>query len=100
YWNLHERDLRREGDQLFVGDTPLRFFHFSGLEPDKPWVISKYVVDRPRVVLSEYPHAADLCDWYLHELAGVSAFDSRTYAFDHLSDGTRLSQLMRIVYRD
>src|SRR5262249_35273130 len=100
YWNLHERELRRVGDDLMIGDVPLRFFHFSGLEPERPWVISKYVVDKPRVVLSEYPEAAALCDWYLEQLAGASAPDAPWYAFDRLPDGTRMTALMRTVYRD
>jgi hypothetical protein len=33
YWNLHEREIRKNGDSYMVNDTPLTFFHFSGLDP-------------------------------------------------------------------
>src|SRR5262249_57638862 len=37
---------------------------------------------------------------YVDELGAVSDLDARTYAFDALPDGTRLTPLMRTVYRD
>jgi glycosyltransferase involved in cell wall biosynthesis len=43
YWNLSQRRITRspEGSCL-VNGQPLAFFHFSGYNPDKPSVISKY----------------------------------------------------------
>lgn len=43
YWNLHERTLSTTLNSNFVNETnPLVFFHFSGYNPLKPDVISKY----------------------------------------------------------
>lgn len=43
YWNLHERTFRSEDDRYFVNDRyPLTFFHYSGYDPKKPEILSKY----------------------------------------------------------
>ena len=61
YWNLDSRPLVRVDGAVHVQDAgPLHFFHFSGYEPERPWVLSKYHVERPRVVLSEHPVVAEL----------------------------------------
>ena len=41
YWNLHERTIS-VGDDITVNQGPLYFFHFSGFDPNKPWIVSKY----------------------------------------------------------
>jgi glycosyltransferase involved in cell wall biosynthesis len=41
YWNLHER-IVSVGDEVTVNGQPLRFFHFSGFDADKPGVVSKH----------------------------------------------------------
>jgi len=43
YWNLHERVFNRENGTYFVNNhNPLIFFHYSGYDPAKPEVLSKY----------------------------------------------------------
>ena len=65
YWNLDSRPLVRTDGVVHVeGQGPLHFFHFSGYEPDRPWVLTKYHLERPRVVLSEHPVVAELCREY------------------------------------
>jgi len=41
YWNLHERAVAWT-DPLTVNGDLLHFFHFSGFDPHKLWVVSKY----------------------------------------------------------
>jgi len=41
YWNLHERAVCC-GEPVTVNGEPLYFFHFSGFDPEKLWVVSKY----------------------------------------------------------
>jgi hypothetical protein len=36
YWNLWERGLRESSQGLLAGGSPLRFFHFSGFDPEAP----------------------------------------------------------------
>lgn len=43
YWNLQGRSVvRTPVDGLSVNGQPLCFFHFSGLDPDAPSILSKY----------------------------------------------------------
>jgi hypothetical protein len=43
YWNLHERTFSKEDDTFYVNGTePLIFFHYSGYDPAKPEILSKY----------------------------------------------------------
>ncbi|WP_353717860.1 glycosyl transferase [Dyadobacter sp. 676] len=43
YWNLHERTFSSRNGHWYVnGDNPLIFFHYSGYDPAKPDVLSKY----------------------------------------------------------
>lgn len=42
YWNLHERRLDSNDGQFTVNGKPLRLFHFSGYDPQKPQVLSRF----------------------------------------------------------
>lgn len=42
YWNLQERNIDKKGNQFFVNNKPLYFFHFSGFIPTESQNISKY----------------------------------------------------------
>ncbi len=43
YWNLHERKFsQREGHWFVNEESPLIFFHYSGYDPAKPDILSKY----------------------------------------------------------
>jgi glycosyltransferase involved in cell wall biosynthesis len=42
YWNLHERQVSTAGDAPSVNGKPIRFFHYSGFNPDQPKKISKH----------------------------------------------------------
>lgn len=90
YWNL---DLR--------GIEGLRFFHFSGYDPDVPHVLSKYQGDQPRVLLTERPELRRLCADYaaLLDDAGWRECRKLTYGLDDAANGMRLDTTMRRVYR-
>ena len=68
YWNLDQRHVWFDDDRPMVGDEPLRFLHFSGYDPKKPYWLSKYQPNSPRVLLSEQPALQRLCDDYGAEL--------------------------------
>ena len=102
YWNLHERDISRRHGRWYAGDDLLRFFHFSGYDPDLPWLLSKHMGDRPRILLSERPELAELCDLYGAELIEVGHPELRKnpYGLERLPNGSRLHVLFRRTYRD
>lgn len=102
YWNLDARTVTRDGDQYRVNDEPLRFFHFSGYRPETPWILSKYVADNPRILLSEWPVVRSLCDDYAARLreADMQLLTGTPYRFARLNDSTALTPMMRRAYRD
>ena len=52
YWNLAGARPARRGNRYEVDGRPLRFFHFSGFDPERPHMLSKH---QDRIQLSEQP---------------------------------------------
>jgi glycosyltransferase involved in cell wall biosynthesis len=102
YWNLHERDVSDEGAAHTVNGRPLRFFHFSGYDIRKPYLLSKHQADAPRILLSERPAVARLCTEYVADLksCGLTEKSLASYGWASLGDGTTLDIRMRRCYRD
>lgn len=102
YWNLHERSLSKTEDEYFAGDKPLVFFHFSGYSPDKPWILSKYVSDNPRVVISKDRILAELCEQYGMEATrnGWDSTKSLFYGYSNFENGKPIPSSVRRLYRE
>lgn len=102
YWNVHERPIHRVDGVWYAGPDPLRFYHFSGYDPTRPWMLSKHMGDRPRTLLSEHLELRELCASYGDELREVGHLETRkqSYRLDELPDGLRLDFNMRRVLRD
>jgi len=103
YWNLHERPLTKTADgTVTAGGSPLRFFHFSGYRPERPWLLTLHCARKPRVLLSEHPVLRELCDAYgaaLREAGYAETLESIPYGFNKFPDGTPLTKSMRRVFR-
>jgi glycosyltransferase involved in cell wall biosynthesis len=102
YWNLHERPLTENAaGTVLAGGQPLRFFHFSGYEPARPWQLSKHAAADPRCDLVDHPVVARLCAAYADALAaaGHAELASRPYRLDVAPNGLRLTPTVRAAYR-
>ncbi|MQA11883.1 MAG: FkbM family methyltransferase [Pseudonocardiaceae bacterium] len=103
YWNTHERPIGRDArDNRTAGGHSLRFFHFSGYRPDKPWLLTYHCARSPRTLLSEHPELRALCDAYgaaLRDAGYQRTDDENGYGFGTLPDGTRLTPLIRRLFR-
>ena len=102
YWNLHERTLRKKNNKIYANHDELKFFHFSGYRPESPWILSKYVANNPRVVISQNNVLAELCDKY-GQLAiqngwGVRA--STEYGYQNFESGKFIPSSLRRLYRE
>lgn len=64
YWNLDPKTITSSDDGYEVSGRPLRSFDFRGYAPDKPHLLSKYQGLEPRILLSEHPAIAKICDEY------------------------------------
>ena len=96
YWNLHERTII-VGDEVTVNDAPLYFFHFSGFDPNKPWVVSKY---QNRFEMSTIGDARKLYSAY-RELLTQKGWESTsvwTYEHDYFTNGVRIPAAARKYY--
>lgn len=94
YWNLHERQLSRVGDEYVVnGRAPLAFFHFSGL-PSHGDGISKY---QNRYTLAARPDLAPLFADYRAALEanGHAGYLKLPYGFGAFSNGVAVSRVAR-----
>ena len=103
YWNIYQRPLERRADGVVTAaGEPVRFAHFSGYRPEKPWLTSTHYADNPRVLLSEYPLFAELLASYRTKLivAGYrEALDDIPYRWNKLPDGTPVPMSLRRAYR-
>src|SRR5215471_853946 len=101
YWNLHARTLTLEGDRYSVDGVPLRFFHYSGYDVEKPWLLSRHQGERPRVLLSDRPPLRQVCDEYRAALqqAGIGTDAGRPYGWGKLASGVEFTDAMRRLYR-
>ncbi|MBK9282903.1 MAG: hypothetical protein IPM51_01135 [Sphingobacteriaceae bacterium] len=64
-WNIHERKISSLDGVYFVNDSPLAFYHFSGLEQnDEKNLVSKYNT----LKLNDYPDIIDIRKQYLNSV--------------------------------
>jgi glycosyltransferase involved in cell wall biosynthesis len=101
WWNLGRRSLRENSNGYQVDGEPLAFFHYSGFDPRKPHLLSKFQGDQPPILLSEEPAIARICGEYASKLfaAEFDVFSRQPYAFDTFGPGIRLDLRMRRLYR-
>ena len=102
YWNLHQRTLERtlDGDYTIDG-KPLRFFHYSGHDPRRPFRLSKYVVDPDRVAVDRKPALRRLLRERSDRMLGLDPDGSRRpYGLGRTGEGLRLDLTTRRVYWD
>jgi hypothetical protein len=88
YWNLPER----------ATVDRVRFFHFSGFEPDKPDVVTRY---SERLSMTTVGRAATLFDRYVALLEREGHGITRTwpYAFERFDNGVPIPRSARDLYR-
>jgi glycosyltransferase involved in cell wall biosynthesis/2-polyprenyl-3-methyl-5-hydroxy-6-metoxy-1,4-benzoquinol methylase len=100
YWNAYCRRVAWKRERYEVDGRPLRLFHFSGFDPDRPWLLSRFQGDKPRVLLSENPALARLCHEYAAALLdrGYRRTSSRIYRYGDLN-GVPIDGRMRKLYR-
>jgi glycosyltransferase involved in cell wall biosynthesis len=101
YWNLHERgDPVRESGCYSLGESPIAFFHFSGLDHDRPELISRYQTRfRLRHLNGAYRHLFADYGRAVRE-AGFDQTRHWRYAFASFDDGVLIPDLLRRFYQN
>ena len=102
YWNLHERPTTWAGGRLCVVDRPVRCFHYSGLTEARPWILSTFAEERPRVSLADLPAVARQCRGWLDRRRSVGADADRAlgYFWDRTAAGVPIDRRARQVWRN
>lgn len=97
YWNLDERVVDRHGATYMVNGVPLRFFHFSGFDPARPYALSSH---QTHIRLPDQPALAALCQEYADALreAGFDREREERWMYARLADGTSLTAELRRLY--
>jgi glycosyltransferase involved in cell wall biosynthesis len=101
YWNLDPTSLTSSPNGYEISGQPLRSFDFRGYDPDKPHLLSKYQGFEPRILLSEHPAIARLCDEYRGRLlqAGYERRRSHSPLTRLLPSGLPIDHRMMRLYR-
>ncbi|MDG2336229.1 MAG: glycosyltransferase [Myxococcota bacterium] len=99
YWNLPHRNISTQGEDYFVNENPLVFFHFSGLDPEEPTFFSKH---QDRYTLRNLGALRPLIDQYCKRVleAGHGQSKNWPYAFDVFADGETILPPVRHGYRN
>lgn len=102
YWNLDPGALTVSGDSYKIGAQTLRSFDFRGYDPEKPHLLSKYQGLEPRILLSENPALARLCDEYGEKLRQAARRVPQFKAGNSriLSNGLPMEARMLRLYRN
>ena len=100
YWNLATRTLEDDTDgTTTVNGVPLRFFHFSGFDPQRPGQISKHQdrvdLDAGSALRAAYEnYAADLTNAGFLDSAGLS------YGFALSANNHKITKDVRAAYSE
>lgn len=100
WWNLSRRRVEWTGTSYTVNGTPLRFFHFSGYDPKRPWLVSSHQGPLPQVLLSTEPGLRRISDAYGQLLrdAGYDEWAQRPYALNLTPGGSTLDPAARRAF--
>ncbi|MES2315960.1 MAG: glycosyltransferase [Pseudomonadota bacterium] len=99
YWNLAQRAITFDGDAYRVNGAPLRFIHFSGVDPQAPQPVSKH---QDRLTLANIGLVAralilDYCNDVIAN--GHARYAGLPYGFGRFSDGTPIPAYARTRLR-
>jgi hypothetical protein len=102
FWNLNPETFAWKEEHYEIDGEPLLSFDFRGYDPGKPHLLSKHQGVEPRILLSDWPVIAQICDEYQSKVV-QAGYDKRkcvSYRFDYLPSGLRIDHRMHQVYRD
>ena len=100
YWNLDPQNFVASDNGYHVAGHRLRCFDFRGYDPKKPHLLTRYQGLEPRILLSEHPAIAQLCDEYRAKLAEADGLIPRSARELHvLPSGLRIDPRMFRIYR-
>jgi FkbM family methyltransferase len=99
YWNLAQRKISKaKNGQWLVNQSPLVFYHFSGVNPSDLHLVSKH---QNRFSWKDIPEVQALFRAYNDALMQAGWKESRNwpYVFDEMCGWKKVNRLVRMLYR-
>ncbi|MFY9822791.1 MAG: hypothetical protein WAM82_15520, partial [Thermoanaerobaculia bacterium] len=98
YWNLAHRTPARRDGAWWIGDVPLRFFHFSGYDFKRPDSLSKF---QNRYTFDDRPDVLPLFELYGESIRrqGQQEVQDYPYAYGRFANGVAIPDLARRTLR-
>jgi hypothetical protein len=99
HWNLPERDVTLMPSDTRATHGPCRFFHFSGFEPERPGVVTRY---SERLTMDRIGPAAAVFRRYDDLLRAEGYFECREwpYSFGSFDNGVPIPDIARRLYQE
>lgn len=100
YWNLPGRSVEEAADGRFLANgQPLRFFHFSGFEAERPGYFSKH---QDRYTTANLGEVNKLVKIYRRRMLANGYLDCKNwpYAYGFFSEGSPIPEFCRRMVRD
>lgn len=100
YWNLPTRRLEVSADGGYcVNGSPLKFFHFSGFNPQRPDQLSKH---QTRIDIAANPVLAQICREYGEALLerGFEEATAWPYGWAKMANGITIDDSVRRLHRE
>ncbi len=99
YWNLRQRKLARQDETWTVDGMPLKFFHFSGIDPNDTSVLSKHTCHFRGDGIE--PSLQRLMNEYCEKVRALAANapPAAGYAYARFASGTPIQRFIREMFR-
>lgn len=99
YWNLAHRRIEKAAEGYLVNGHRLRFFHFSGFDPDNPHRFSRH---QDRFTLDDLGDARELALDYRNRLLQAGHADCKAwpYAYGAFSNGVPIADMGRPAHHE
>lgn len=98
--NLRHTDLRWRGDRAFVGDTPVRLFHFAGFDPAQPEQLCRYFPGEAFAEFGNRPGLRRLAAEYAERLRAEGWPAAPTERWSAFANGTPVDDASRAIFRE
>lgn len=97
YWRMTGSHIERDGERVLINGQPLRCFHFTGFEPERPERLSKY---DNRISLDQEPVLAEMCTQFAQRLdaCGHDETSQWPYGFGTMAGGIPLTAVLRELW--
>lgn len=102
FWNLDTRTASFDASGYRIDGSPLAFFHFSGFDPHRPYLLSTWLLPSPAVLLSESPALLRLSRDHARRLleSGWDEARATPYGYATAAGGDPLERSTRRRYRE